>query len=232
LGFGIAVEAVDDTRRARNHGGMKRLVLALFLAWAPPVAGQAPSADWRAIVSERDRARIENWRLNLDQSVEVARQAPLSAWHGISTGDLSLMNSGAAVEFPLDRLRGRWRCRLIFGGSNHVSRNDWFHCGLFFEDAAWRVEKRSGQHFFAGVLLPDPVLGTVFVGADWSSAKRSLRYADDPDRNLVGVLRRVDDGLLRLMFSFEDYLQIVEIDIRHRLRARHLTAPGAKADSD
>jgi hypothetical protein len=211
---------------------MKRIVLALFLAWAQPAAGQTPPTDWRTVVSERDRARIENWRANFERAIDLADLAPPAAWHGISREELRSLGNTELLAFPLDRLDGRWRCRIHSVGRNHVGRNDWLHCRIFREGTQWRIEKRSGQLYFGGAFYSDPGFGTVYVGADWGSSERPLVYGQAPNRDKVGVLRRVDNGLLRLFLSFEDYLQVVEIDIRHRLRVRHITAPGAKAGSD
>jgi Domain of unknown function (DUF4893) len=224
--------AIDEACTRRNHGGMKRIVLALFLALALPASAQTPPADWRAIVSERDRARIENWRANFERAVELADQAPPIAWHGISRDELRSLVDTEAHPFALGRIEGRWRCRIYAAGRNHVGRYDWFHCRVYRDGLQWRIEKRSGQDYFGGTFYPDPVLGTVFVGADWASGQRTYAYGQHPNRDTVGVLRRAGNRLLRLILSYEDYLQVVEIDIRYRLRARHLTAPGAKADSD
>jgi hypothetical protein len=211
---------------------MKRFVFALFLIFAAPTAGQTPSTDWRMVVSERDRARIENWRANFDRAVELADLAPPIAWRGITRDELRALGDAELLPFAMDRFEGRWGCRIHAAGRNHVGREDWFHCRVFRDGMQWRNEKRSGQHYFAGGFYPDPTLGTVYVGADWGSGERSLAYGQDPNRDKVGVLRRADRGLLRLILSFEDYLQVVEIDIRHRLRDRHITAPGARVGSD
>jgi hypothetical protein len=211
---------------------MKRIVFALLLIWAGPAIAQAPPADWRAIVSDRDRARIENWRANFDRAVELADRAPPASWHGITRDELRALGDTESLQFPLDRLEGRWLCRFHAAGRNHVGRNDWLHCRIFRDGTQWRIEKRSGQLYFCGAFYADPALGTVYVGADWASAERDHVYGQDPSRDSVGVLRRADRNLLGLFLSFEGYLQVVEIDIRYRLRDRHLIAPGARAGND
>jgi hypothetical protein len=201
--------------------------LGIALGFAFPAGAQAP-ADWRSVVSERDRGRIENWRRNFESAVEASGQAHPLSWHRISAAELPALGDTEPVAFPLDRLEGRWRCRLYIVGPNHVSRNDWFHCRLYNDGGVWRMEKLSGQAFYGGTFYADAELGTVFAGADWASGARRVTYGQAPNRDQAGVLRRTRDGHLRLFFSFENYLQLIEFDVRHRLRDRHLIAPVAR----
>jgi len=182
--------------------------------------------DWRQIVTDADRARMENWEANFRSALEATASVPPRAWHGIDRETLLALDIGAAIPFDPQRLAGRWRCRFISASQFWGTLEDWFHCRIRSDGKFWELEKRGGQDYVGGVLLPDEKLGTVFVGAQWSSAcKQDVHYGQEADRNNVGVLRRLEGRRIRLMLSSKGYFLGVEIDLTAPLLDRHFTAP-------
>ena len=197
---------------------------AVQAAWA---AVDWRKSDWRQIVTEVERARMENWEANFRSALEATISVPPIAWHGIDRETLLQLDIGTAIPFDPQRLAGRWRCRFISASPNSVNLDDWFHCRIRFDGKFWELEKRGGQKYLGGVLLPDAALGTVFVGADWSSGGRDLYYGEESERNNVGVVRRLEGRRIRLMMPYFKFFHALEIDLSAPLLDRHFTvAPG------
>lgn len=198
---------------------MKRIALALFLVWATPAAGQAPAADWRAVVSDRDRDFIENWERYFELAIVDAMRPGR-----YSTPDLSESALRAMMRLPYAAFRpeiwaGRPACRVTTL-SFSVYVNHWLHCRVFFDGADWRVEKRSGQHYLNLRLVPDPRFGTVAIGAEWASASPDMVYGHDPDRNAVGVVFQAGDSQLQILLPTTGITPILELDLRRQFRNR------------
>ncbi len=207
------------------------VLLALGIGLATPVAAQDAAdwrkEDWRQIVTEAERARMENWEANFRSALDATSSVLPDGWDGIDRETLLRLDIGTAIPYDPQRLAGRWRCRFISASPNYVSLDGWFHCRIRFDGKFWELEKRGGQRYLGGIFLPDAELGTVFVGADWASAEPDLRYGLDLERNRVGVLRRLESRRIRLMLSRERVFRGLEIDLSSALLDRHFTvSPG------
>lgn len=219
-------------RRARQYPGVKffLVLLALGIGLATPAAAQDAAdwrkPDWRQIVTDADRVRMENWEENFRSALDATASVPPRAWHGIDRETLLALDIGTAIPFDPQHLAGRWRCRFINASRLWGVLEDWFHCRIRFDGKFWELEKRGGQDYLGGVLLPDEILGTVFVGAHWSSArKEDVHYGQVADRSRVGVVRRLEGRRLRLMLSAGGFFTGLEIDQSAPLRDHHFTAP-------
>lgn len=206
------------------------LVLGMGLA-APAMAQDAADwrkEDWRQIVNDADRVRMENWEENFRSALVATTSVPPRAWHGIDRETLLALDVGTAISFDPQRLAGRWRCRFISASPNSVNLDDWFHCRIRFDGKFWELEKRGGQEYLGGVLLPDDKFGTVFVGAHWSSARqKNLHYGQIMDRDKIGILRRLEGRRIRLMMTYPRFFFGLEIDLSAPLLDRHFTvSPG------
>jgi len=212
------------------------VLLALGIGLAKPAAAQNAvdwrKEDWRQIVTDADRVRMENWEANFRSALDATSSVPPRAWHGIDRETLLALDIGTAIPFDPQRLAGRWRCRFIAASHFWGALEDWFHCRIRFDGKFWELEKRGGQDYVGGVLLPDEKLGTIFVGAHWSSArKEDLHYGQEADRSRVGVVRRLEGRRIRLMLSDEGFFRGLEIDLSAPLLDRHFTAPPGWADN-
>jgi Domain of unknown function (DUF4893) len=196
---------------------MKRIVLALFLAWALPAAGQTPPADWRAVVSDRDRDFVENWERYFESAIQRAMRPDPYTSPDLNAEELRVRARFSPAAFAPTVWEGRHACRVTtLLGSVYV--NDWLHCRMYFDGTDWRLEKRSGRHYFDLRLFPDGALGTVAVGAEWGSMGRSLSYGDDPDCNAVGIAFQAGNGLIQFLFPSTGIVEIIELDLRRRIR--------------
>ncbi|MCM0022198.1 MAG: DUF4893 domain-containing protein [Tagaea sp.] len=214
----MRIDAIDDARTRRNHGGMKRIVLALFLAWAPPVAGQTPPADWRAIVSERDRDFIENWERYFERAIErAARPDP----YRIREVDVDGLRARARLPFAAfepQSWAGRRPCRLTTLLLGVTDDNAWLHCRVYFDGKDWWIEKRSGQHYLSLRLYPDLRFGVVAIGAEGYGTSRDIGYGEDPGRNAIGIFFRSKEGQLQLIVPRTGVVLVLDIDLRRQLR--------------
>jgi len=215
---------------------MRILILAALCIGAAAsavaqVAADWRKSDWRQIVTDADRARMENWEANFRSALDATASVPPRAWHGIDRETLLALDIGAAIPFDPQRLAGRWRCRFISASPNSVNLYDWFHCRIRFDGKFWELEKRGGQKYLGGIFLPDAKLGTVFVGADWASAEADLHYGLDLDRNDVGVLRRLEGRRIRLMMPYFRFFHALEMDLSAPLRDHHFTVSPGWGDS-
>lgn len=96
---------------------------------------------------------------------------------------------------------GDWRCRFItLGGEPAVKVFDWLSCRIFDDGAGWVIQKTEGSDRTMGRLyrLSDDRL--LYLGALQVAEEAPIWFGEDPTRNQMAVLNRLDDGRLRLEF--------------------------------
>ena len=182
-----------------------------------PVPDRAPAQatdNWRDYAKAEDADRLarldEAWAAGLKGakgSDELAALGPV----GDPTARL-LANPHPAP--------GDYRCRTMkLGGMSGMISYGWFKCRVELSPGGdLTLTKTTGSQRQQGKLYPDPdnpnrliFLGTVAWGA-WE--KGYPAYGQDPQRDVIGVLERVEDQRLRLVMPWprvESDLDILEI---------------------
>jgi hypothetical protein len=96
---------------------------------------------------------------------------------------------------------GDWRCRFLkLGGDPSLTVYGWFACRIFDDGAGWVLQKTTGSQRSKGRLyrLTDERL--LYLGALHYGYEDPISFGDDPSRNHIAVLTRLDDGRMRLEF--------------------------------
>lgn len=204
-------------RRVSAFGRSARIASAMLLALAAPVAARVAASDWREIITQRDRARLKNWRVTWVEAVKEART------HGFAPAidaEGALLQPDAALEHagPPD---GPYRCRTIKLGIQ-PSPDAAPSPHPFTALAAGRCRiaggtltrldgaQRPGGRLFAYEDTRLLFLGGMALGDEAGP----VRYARDPQRALVGFVERVGPLRWRLVLpqpAWESRLDVMEL---------------------
>jgi len=201
-----------------------RLAAMLMLAIAAPAAAQEdparcaaadPAAQWRSAASEDDRRRLRSWRRAWTEALAKAQ-----AEHGPAvTAEGALLRPDAALPRATPP-PGPYRCRTIKVGAQGEGGLDfiaypWFECRIAAEGGELRLEKLTGSQRPVGRLLADTDRRMIFLGTlVLSDEQRALRYGEDRERDMAGILERIGDSRWRLVFPyprFESTLDVIEL---------------------
>lgn len=181
---------------------MKKLVLSGAVSFTLAIFGSAmPALADGAIVglmSEDDTRVLE--------AFDVRREAAILAAMEVSdegaTGVLRQVLAGEVLSFDdgYDP-SGDWRCRYIkLGGDPALTVYGWFSCRIFDDGAGWVVQKIDGSQRSMGRLYNIPREQLLYLGAMHYAYEDPSWFGDDPSRNQLALLSRLDDGRMRLEF--------------------------------
>ena len=151
-----------------------------------------------ALMSQRDKAVLAEFDARREAAISRARNASdptLSA-------TLNTVLSGKALSFDdgYDP-SGDWRCRLLkLGGDPELSIYRWFSCRIFDDGAGWVVQKTGGSQRIMGRLYRLTAERLVYLGALHYAYEAPMWFGQNPARNQLAVLTRLDDGRMRLEF--------------------------------
>ena len=173
----------------------------------------ATSADWRAVATATDRARLRDWRTAFTTALGQARKAGHAA-------DIAhegrLLEPDAAVG-PVPIPNGAYRCRVIKVGAKSQGLLDYiaypaFDCRISQEGQLQSLTKLTGSQRQVGLLFAaDPrrqvFLGTLVLGDEL----RAMQYGRDPDRNLAGWVERVGPARWRLILPYPRYESTIDV---------------------
>ncbi len=96
---------------------------------------------------------------------------------------------------------GGWRCRFVkLGGDPAVAIHDWSSCRIFDDGAGWMIRKIDGTQRMMGRLYRLAGDRLLYLGARQGVDAAPIWFGEDPARNQMAVLTRLDDGRLRLEF--------------------------------
>jgi hypothetical protein len=172
-------------------------VVASLMVWT---MGAPASADG-AIVTllSGDDAQVLD-AFETRRAAAIVRASEVSDTAALAT--LTQVLSGQAVPFDdgYDP-SGAWRCRFLkLGGDLALTVYGWFSCRIFDDGAGWVIHKTTGSQRSMGRLyrLSDDQL--LYLGAQYFAFEAPIWFGDDPSRNQMAVLTRLDDGRLRLEF--------------------------------
>ena len=179
-------------------------------------AGTSAALDWRQVATRADRDRLRNWRTSWVAAIDKARAsgngAALAAESKLFEPDRAL---SGAVPPP-----GAYRCRVFKIGANGTAARDftaypYFDCRIEAEGDVSSFFKTGGSQRPVGLAFPDSDTRAVFLGTMMiGDEKAALQYGRDADRDMAGIVQRVDEKVWRLALPqprFESMLDVVEI---------------------
>lgn len=201
----------------------KIAALTLLLAFAGCAFGRdrAPVTQWRALATDADRERIRSWR---DTWATALRQARAGG-HGAAIDAAGpLLRPDASLGAPMPA-PGEYVCSVFkLGRINPDAKGPDF---TVEQPSACRIEPRGtllgiakleGAQQPAGWLYPDAPGGQlrmIFLGSmRLSDERRPLPYGGDPERDMAGILERIDRNRWRLVLPrprWEGMLTVVDI---------------------
>jgi hypothetical protein len=202
---------------------VKHLILLVVLLMSPScmsakIAKPAAvtSTSWRAAASRKDLQRLRTWRDAFVAALAEARAGEgavkVAAEGRLLEPDAALDNS----EIPV----GRYRCRTIklgSAGSGGLTYIDYpqFGCRVGMQGDFVTFEKLTGSQRPNGRFYPAGTRRQIFLGTlSLGDESRALGYGRDPDRDMAGVLERIDVARWRLIFPyprFESTLDVIEL---------------------
>ena len=150
------------------------------------------------LMSQQDTRVLEQFDTRRAAAITLARGLPDAA----AVATLERVLSGQALSFDdgYDPT-GAWQCRYLkLGGELLLSIYGWFSCRLFDDGAGWVIEKTTGSQRSRGRLYRLTEDRLLYLGALHYAAEAPMWFGDDPARNHMAVLTRLDDGRMRLEF--------------------------------
>ncbi|HEX8625543.1 MAG TPA: DUF4893 domain-containing protein [Allosphingosinicella sp.] len=202
---------------------MKRLLLLAPLLLAActtdetgPAATVPAAASWRAIATDHDLERARKWRTAWVRAVAEARAGGHSAEidrEGV------LLEPDAALRGVLPPA-GDYRCRVLKVGGQGQGLLDYiaypyFDCRISAGAGPIDFVKLTGSQRPVGRLFPDGQLRMVFLGTlQLGDERGNLRYGHDRQRDMIGLLERIEERRWRLAFpypAFESTLDVIEL---------------------
>ena len=185
---------------------------------APPSDGPGGGVlrDWRGIITQQDRSR-------LDRIDEAWRRALEQARRSEGSGDLlsvgALIDPHAALDNPTPP-SGRYRCRTVKLGHQGATGlgyvvYGWFECEITRTANGLRLVKTTGSQRPSGLLFPEDDLGMVFLGSmALGEEPRANSYGNNDERDFAGRVERIGRNRWRLVIpypEFESTLDLIEL---------------------
>lgn len=169
--------------------------------------------DWREVATEDDRARLRQWRTAWVQGLG---KAEAGGHRGEIAKEGALLQPDAAITWENPQ-PGVYSCRMIKVGSKGGGTLDYvayppFDCRLRAENGMMSFAKLTGSQRPIGLFLPDTGRRMVFLGTlQLGDEKRALQYGQDRERDMVGVVERVDQKRWRIAFPYPHFESTVDV---------------------
>jgi len=181
---------------------MMKLILSaavLFtLAICSPAMTALADGAIVSLMSEEDTRILAEF----DARREAAIATAMDVSDEVATGVLRQVLAGNVLSFDdgFDP-SGDWRCRYIkLGGEPALNVYGWFSCRIFDDGAGWVIQKIDGSQRSMGRLYDLPQERLLYLGALHYAYETPNWFGDDPARDHVALLTRLDDGRMRLEF--------------------------------
>ena len=200
---------------ANGVGQRISVVAALFALTLVGVVVPAPASADGAIVglmSEQDAQILSEFNVRREAAINVAMNVSDEA----ASDALQEILAGKTLSFS-DSFdpSGDWSCRYIkLGGEPALVIYGWFSCRIFDDGAGWVMQKIDGSQRSKGRLYDLPQERLLYLGALHYTYETPIWFGDDPSRNQMALLTRLDDGRLRLEFPaplYESDFDILEL---------------------
>lgn len=196
------------------------MMLASALVLGTPVVEAAQPSDgsarWRDVATQADRSRIRNWRRAWLEALDAA----LHDGHATRIAqEGALLHPDAALERPTPP-PGLYRCRTTKLGAQGSMPLTYiaypaFRCRVDSVGDVTTFTKLTGSQRPVGRLYPDNIRRMVFLGTMQLGDEHGwLRYGQDGERDLAGVVERIGEQRWRLVFprpAFESILDVIEL---------------------
>ncbi|WP_229727034.1 DUF4893 domain-containing protein [Sphingomonas alpina] len=168
------------------------------------------------MATKGDRIRLRNWR---DAWMTALAKAQASGNGQAIAAEGVLFDPDRALSNALPPA-GSYRCRVFKLGANGTAAHDfiaypWFGCRVDAEGEVSSFYKSNGSQRPVGLAFPDGDMRGVFLGTMvFGDETTALDYGRDADRDMAGIIDRVDDKRWRIALpypKFESILDVVEI---------------------
>lgn len=191
-----AKEKAEHARRMSKRIAAKAITIAVA-SWAMT---HSASADGTivALMSKQDAEVLSEFDTRRAGAIAMANSASDAA----AVETLTQVLSGQVLPFDggYDP-SGYWRCRFLkLGGDPVLTVYGWFSCRIFDDGAGWVLHKATGSQRSMGRLYRLTEERLLYLGALHYAYETPIRFGDNPSRNQMAVLSRLDDGRLRLEF--------------------------------
>lgn len=176
---------------------------------------QTPTADWHAIATQADRARLRDWRTTFIDALAAAR----ASGHGADiVREGALLEPDAALGGPIPN--GFYRCRVIKIGAKSAGMLDYisypyFRCAVQPQGRLQSFAKLDGSQRQVGTIFAGDPLHEVFLGTLMlADESRAMEYGVDEQRDVAGFVDRIGPNRWRLVMPsphFESKLDVMEL---------------------
>ena len=183
---------------------------------AEPVAvveAEPPEPPWRVILSDEDIGRLER----VDEAWAQALATARSAGFDRSLGREGLLLQPDAAQLHAALPPGSYRCRLVRIGAAPSGRRAYISTGTYFchvggEGENLSLTKQTGTDKPGGYVFHDGLQRSVFIGSRAMSAEEvPPAYGERPDRNVVGVIERIEPFRYRLVVPYPPHGAILDV---------------------
>jgi hypothetical protein len=180
---------------------------------APPQPRLVPTADWRSIATADDRRRLREWRTAWTQALARAE----AAGHGADIArEGALLRPDAALAGAVPP-PGDYLCRTLKLGAQGPGGLDFiayspFLCRIRVEDGLMSFAKLSGSQRPLGLLFEDSERRMIFLGTlQLGDERHALQYGRDRERDMAGMIERVDERRWRLVFPYPHFESLIDV---------------------
>ncbi len=174
-----------------------------------------PARDWRTVATDRDRAKLRDWRHSFTSALAAAR----ASGHGADVArEGALLDPDAAIGGAIPN--GLYRCRVIKLGAKAAGMLDYvaypyFRCQVRQQGERQSFAKLTGSQRQVGGIFPNGQLREVFLGTLMlGDEARAMQYGVDPERDVSGFVERIGPDRWRLLMpspAFESQLDVMEL---------------------
>jgi hypothetical protein len=182
----------------------------VFAGLAAPVPASADGTIV-GLMSELDTQILAEFDTRRSAAIDAAMNVSDEA----ASDTLRQVLEGTVISFTDGHdPSGDWRCRYIKLAVEPVlTIYGWFSCRIFDDGAGWVIQKLDGSQRSMGRLYDLPQENLLYLGALHYSYETPMWFGEDPSRNQLALLTRLDDGRMRLEFPaplFESDFDILE----------------------
>lgn len=173
-------------------------VVALALAsWSITAPALADGSISR-LMSQEETRLLEEFDARRARAVAAAATQP----DEVAVATLMHVLSGQTLPFDQGYdPSGDWRCRfLTLAEDSALLVRGWFSCRIYDDGAGWVLQKEKGSQRRMGRLYRLTAERLLYLGALQEADETPIWFGDDPPRNEMAVLSRLDDGRLRLEY--------------------------------
>lgn len=191
---------IEDRMEALTIVGerISRCLVTFLLALAATVSPAFSDGAIVGLMSEDDSRVLAEFDARREAAVSIASSggdaAAVATLRQVLAGDALPFDDGYDPS-------GDWRCRFLkLGGDPALTVYGWFSCQIADDGAGWVIRKTDGSQRTMGRLYRLTADRLLYLGALHYVHEAPLRFGEDPTRNQMAVLTRLDDGRLRLEF--------------------------------